>query len=65
VSEDNESTVDTDLFTVTRRTFVGASAAIGGAVATSSLLAGCGANAVFNATGRRITDLPITLDKLL
>lgn len=23
------------------------------------------ANAVFNATGRRVTDLPITLDKLL
>jgi xanthine dehydrogenase YagR molybdenum-binding subunit len=23
------------------------------------------ANAVFNATGRRVTDLPITLDKLI
>ncbi|MDT5152940.1 MAG: xanthine dehydrogenase YagT iron-sulfur-binding subunit [Mycobacterium sp.] len=42
VSEDKESTIDASTrFNVNRRTFVGASVAIGGAVATVSLLPGC------------------------
>ena len=41
VSEDNESTTDEPRFHMNRRTFVGTSVAVGGVVASTSLLAGC------------------------
>jgi hypothetical protein len=75
---------DTDSLRMMRRTFVGASVAVSGAVAALGLLDGCStdsdvsapqrhrcgvpvaiANAVYNATGRRITDLPVTIEQLL
>jgi xanthine dehydrogenase YagT iron-sulfur-binding subunit len=42
--EDNSATDSADRFQLKRRTFVGASVAVGGALATTSLLAGCGAD---------------------
>jgi xanthine dehydrogenase YagT iron-sulfur-binding subunit len=46
VSDDNEFLDGDSRFPMNRRTFVGTSVAVGGVVATTSLLAGCGDDAV-------------------
>ncbi len=64
---------DTASLRMKRRTFVGASVGVGGAVAAMGRqpqrhrcgVPGAIANAVYNATGRRITDLPVTIEQLL
>ncbi len=48
-----------------RRTTLTVATAVGGTDASHELRIPLAASAVFNATGRRVTDLPITLDKLL